>query len=244
MARVATLLSFPVGAGEAGPWLRGLGGVVVRGGETGNEPQFECRDTAQALRNLASLHLRRGRAAPPPVPCPPQLLLGGKLLGTAYRASLVGLLLCKLSITYQYFVYIFVFYATDVLFMCDKIPSPSLSRPCAKRFKPHHSPSLIHPITHYKSGRDLPFSLPPSSFWALTLALDGTRPRPAPPHNYCISHCDCTSVAVRNRRSYGLSLGWCVAHEVTVVTLGQREQIARLEREQLGASAVEKHRVQ
>ena len=67
-------------------------------------------------------------AGPPlPLPCPPQLLLGGKSLGTAYRASLVGLLLCKLSITYQYFVYIFVFYATDVLFMCDKIPSPSLS---------------------------------------------------------------------------------------------------------------------
>ena len=125
MARVATLLSFPVGAGEAGPWLRGLGGVVVRGGETGNEPQFECRDTAQALRYLRSTCVEAG--PPLPLPCPPQLLLGGKSLGTAYRASLVGLLLCKLSITYQYFVYIFVFYATDVLFMCDKIPSPSLS---------------------------------------------------------------------------------------------------------------------
>ena len=38
VARVATLLGFPGGAKEAGPWLRGLGGIIVRGGETGNEP--------------------------------------------------------------------------------------------------------------------------------------------------------------------------------------------------------------
>ena len=63
VARVATLLGFPGGAAEAGPWLRGLGGVIVRGGETGNEPQLECRATAQALRDL-----RSGVEAGPPLP--------------------------------------------------------------------------------------------------------------------------------------------------------------------------------
>ena len=63
VARVASLLSFPGGAAEAGPWLRGLGGVIVRGGETGSEPQLECRATAQALRDL-----RSGVEAGPPLP--------------------------------------------------------------------------------------------------------------------------------------------------------------------------------
>ena len=63
VARVATLLGFAGGAAEAGPWLRGLGAVIVRGGETGNEPQLECRATAQALRDL-----RSGVEAGPPLP--------------------------------------------------------------------------------------------------------------------------------------------------------------------------------
>ena len=63
VARVATLLGFAGGAAEAVPWLRGLGAVIVRGGETGSEPQLECRATAHALRDL-----RSGVEAGPPLP--------------------------------------------------------------------------------------------------------------------------------------------------------------------------------
>eukprot|EP00908_Phaeocystis_cordata_P011752 Transcript_22704.p1 GENE.Transcript_22704~~Transcript_22704.p1 ORF type:complete len:301 (+),score=124.99 Transcript_22704:888-1790(+) len=60
--RVAGLLGFAGGAAEAEPWLRSVGGVVVRSGG-GDEPLLECRATAQALRDL-----RTGTEAGPPMP--------------------------------------------------------------------------------------------------------------------------------------------------------------------------------